>query len=66
MVILLELKQDLDGMVIFDEKKFGNLELKFKRNIYGWKEKYKVEKLNLENNQNLSSIKTTISRNFTS
>ena len=48
----------------FDEKKLGSLELKFKRNIYGWKEKYKVEKLNLENNQNLSSIKTTISRNL--
>ena len=48
----------------FNENNFGNLELKFKRNIYGWKEKYKVEKLNLENNQNLSSIKTTISRNL--
>ena len=48
----------------FKEKKVGNLELKFKRNIYGWKERYKVEKLNLENKINWRTIKTTISKNL--
>ena len=48
----------------FSEKNQGNLELKFKRNIYGWKEKYKIEKLNLENTTNCNIIKTTISKNL--
>ncbi len=48
----------------FNEKKIGNLELKFKRNIYGWKKKYKIEKLNLENKINWNTVKTTISKNL--
>ncbi len=44
----------------FKQKNFGNLEFKFKRNIYGWKERYKIEKLSLVNNKDLNSIKTTI------
>ena len=48
----------------FKEKNVGNLELKFKRNIYGWKKKYKVEKLTLENKTNWKMIKDTISKNL--
>ena len=48
----------------FNENNFGNLELKFKRNIYGWKERYKIEKLRLENNKNLNTIKSTISKHL--
>jgi SPX domain protein involved in polyphosphate accumulation len=48
----------------FEEKNFGNLELKFKRNIYGWKEKYNIEQLNLENDKDYNTIKRTISKNL--
>jgi SPX domain protein involved in polyphosphate accumulation len=48
----------------FNEKNFGNLELKFKRNIYGWKERCKIKKLRLENNQDLNTIKSTISKHL--
>ena len=43
----------------FNEKNDGNLELKFKRNIYGWKERYKIGKFNLENDKDWSLIKAT-------
>tara|TARA_B110000037_G_scaffold205398_1_gene250249 strand:+ start:1186 stop:1875 length:690 start_codon:yes stop_codon:yes gene_type:complete len=48
----------------FNENNFGNLELKFKRNIYGWKERYKISKLRLENNKDLNVIKDTISKHL--
>ena len=48
----------------FKEKNVGSLELKFKRNIYGWKEKHKIEKLYLENKINWKPIKAKISKNL--
>tara|TARA_B110000037_G_C17045811_1_gene475632 strand:- start:358 stop:1047 length:690 start_codon:yes stop_codon:yes gene_type:complete len=48
----------------FKEKNIGNLELKFKRNIYGWKKIYKIEKLALENEIKFRTIKDTINKNL--
>ena len=33
----------------FEKKNSGNLELKYKRNVYGWKERFTISNLHLEN-----------------
>ena len=48
----------------FKKRNIGNLELKFKRNIYGWKKIYKIKDLILENQLNHKIIKDSISKNL--
>jgi len=48
----------------FKKRNAGNLELKFKRNIYGWKKIYKIKDLILENQLNHKIIKDSISKNL--
>jgi hypothetical protein len=40
----------------------GSFEIKYKRNLYGWKKKFKVKELNFTDNKNWKSYCSTISK----
>ena len=48
----------------FKDQKSGNLEFKFKRNIFGWKKRYKIPNLKIDSKLKLNHLKKVLKQNL--
>lgn len=48
----------------FENQQSGNLEFKFKRNIFGWKKRFLISNLKVNSNLKLKTLKRTIKENL--